>query len=123
MNYNAILLSKRSVYVENDAFDLVFQIYDDLNDLQTDLSAFKFKAFITNEGYDLTKKDVNYSGGSATQISISADKVTVHIVTDDTANYSGEYMIEFQLEKIADATFRQTVYKGTIKFIDEQLED
>lgn len=123
MNYTAILLYKRNTYIENDAFELTFQIFDQQNDLQTDLSAFKFKCMITNNAYSLTKKDVNYTGGSVDEISISADKVTVKIDTDDTNDYDGQYIIEFQLEKIADSTFRQTVYRNELNFCNEELED
>ena len=123
MNYYAILLYKRKSYAENDAFELVFQIYSDQNELQTSLTDFKFQAKITNDFYSVTKQDINYTDGAVTQISISGDKVTVHIVTDDTTNFDGDYILEFQLEKILDATFRQTVYRGNIRFYSEELED
>lgn len=123
MNYYAILLYKRDFYAENDAIKLVFQVYNDLNTLQTNLSAFKIQAKISNGLQMITKQDANYDDGSDVQILVSDDKITVHIVTGDSDNFEGIYALELQIEKIADSTFRQTIYLGEIKFYTEVLED
>ncbi len=122
MNFYAILLYKRETYIENDAFELIFQIYDELNDLVTDLSIFKFQCIITNDAYSVTKKDENYSGGSTNEISVSNDKVTVHIDADDTNNFDGEYVLEFQLENKTSG-FRQTIFRKSLHFYKEKLEN
>ena len=123
MNYTAILLYKRPTYAENDSFELVFQLLNDLNTLQSDLSAFKFQAIITDDYYTLTKKDANYTDGADTQISVSADRVTVKVEADDTGSYEGTFVCELQMGKKADSTFRQTAYRGTLKIYEEELED
>jgi len=120
MNYSAILLFKREQYAENDAFELEFQVYSDQNDLQTDLSAFKFYCRITNDADVLNKKDANYSGGSDAQISVSSDKITVHVDSDDTNAYEGLYVLELQMTNKTTG-FRQTIYRENFEFFEEVL--
>lgn len=122
MNYYAILLFKRKSYAENDAFEMTFQIYDEINNLQETLSSFKFSCIITNNSRAVTKYDANYDDGSSSQISVSGDKVTVHISTDDTNDFDGDFVLEFQLEDKVSG-FRQTVYRNQLSFYEEELED
>ena len=122
MNYTAILLYKRNEFIHNDAFDFVFEIYDSQNNLITDLDSLKFSAIITDDSYTISKYDANYSAGADSQISVANGKVTVHILTDDTNNFDGDYVMELQLENKSTG-FRQTVYRQNLNFIDEKLND
>ena len=124
MNYYVILLSKRNNFIQNDSYDFVFEIYDEQNNLITDLALFKFSAIITDDSYNVKKYDANYDDGADTQISVDDNgKVTVHIITDDTDNFDGDYIMELQMDLISDSTFRQTVYRQNLSFIDEELEN
>lgn len=122
MNYSAIFLNKKNYYIENDAIKFTFQVYDEQNNLVSDLSTYKFAFRITNDANVKTKYDANYSGGSASQISVSSDKVTVHIIATDTADYYGTYIIELQMTRKLDTTFVQTIYRGLVEIIEEELD-
>ena len=121
MNYYAILLNKMKAYIENDAFVMTFDVYNEQNDLVTDLSAFKIACRITNDADTTTKRDANYSTGSADEISASAGRITVNIDTEDTDNYYGDYILELQIENIVSG-WRQTIYRDYIKFLEEELD-
>lgn len=119
-NYKAILINKHDHYVENNAIEFTFQIYNDQNTLQSSLTGFKFASFISLGSNVVSKYDATYTAGSIAQISISGDKVTVHVVNAETANCYGDYILELKLTKVADETFSQTVYQKYINFVEDE---
>ena len=116
MNYYMILLNKKEEYIESDAIIFTFQVYNELHALQSDLSAFKFALRITNGADVVTKKDANYAGGSVSQIAVTFDKVNVFIDSDDTNNFYGDYVIEFQMQNKTSGS-RQS-YRKIINFYE-----
>jgi len=123
MYYTAILLNSNRTFVENDAFDLDFIIYDKNNDSLTasDLLNYKFTCEITDGAQELKKKDAN-AGGSASQISTSGTIVTVHVDSTDTDSWNGEdYVVELQMEHLTTGDVH-TVFKQSIKILEEELD-
>ena len=123
MNYRAKYLQGNKKFVEGDAFDLTFLIFDENNDIVEDLSPYKFRCEITDGALELKKKDSNHSGGSSSQISVSGNKVTVHVDEDDTDNYANEgFVVELEMENISSGKI-YTVYRATnFEFLDEELD-
>ena len=120
--YKAKYLQYNKTFVENDSFDLTFIILDENNDIVADLTNWNFKCEITDGSQELLKRDVN-SGGSATQISKSGNKVTVHVVADDTDNWDGEdFEVELEMTHNTSGAVYTVFYKKPIEIVDERLD-
>lgn len=117
MNYYAVLINKKEKYIESDAFDLIFEVYDESHTIVSDISTFKFICAITDSSHILTKKDANYSDGAATQISCTGSRVSVFINSEDTDDFDDIFTIELLMTHRTTAR-KQTLYYDTIIFLD-----
>lgn len=121
-NYKAKYLQGTKKFVESDALDLTFLILDENNDTVDDLSGWKFRCTITDGCEELKKKDTN-AGGSNSQISISTNRVTVHVDEDDTDDYAGNwFIVEVEMENISNGKI-YTIYRDIdFSFENEELD-
>lgn len=121
MNYQGKLLNKKEYYIERDAIVFNFIVLDENNTLITDLSAYKFKAELTDGGYQLLKHDTNYTEGGNSQILVTAAKITVYVATDDTSNWEGDFIIEVKMTHKTNGN-KFTIIKESLVFEIEELQ-
>lgn len=122
--FAGIYLEQKTNFIENDSITLTFIVYDESSTLQTDLSAYKFKATLSSGGQaqEIVKKDVNYSGGADSQIQVSGRNIVVKFSADDTDGETGEFIFELQMQNKTTGE-RQTIYVDYFEIAEEELTE
>ena len=116
--YKAIYMERVKKFITGNDVDMTFFLRDSNNDVVTDLTGFKIKCEVTNNGAEI-KLANTLGGGNDTQISVSGSKFTVHMSDTDTDIREGKYDIEIEVEKDSKIN---TVYRDVIEFTEEIVD-
>ena len=113
--YKAIYLERVKNFITGNDVDMTFFLRNSNSDKVTDLTGFKIKCGIINNGTEI-KLANTAGGGGDTQISVSGSKFIVHMSNTNTDIIEGKYDIEIEVEKASKIT---TVYRDVIEFTEE----
>ena len=105
-------------FITGNDIDMTFFLRDSDGDVVTDLTGFKIKCGIINNGTEIKLKNT-LAGGNDTQISVSGYTFIIHMSNTNTDIIEGKYDIEIEVEKDSKIN---TVYRDIIEFREEIVD-